>query len=216
MNGYNFDTEALRKAVKSRMEPKRFAHTLGVERAAALMGEIYLPEKIQELRCAALLHDVTKNETIEKQLQYFDEFGIMKKDFYKNSPALLHSVTAALIIPRDFPEYASDDIVSAVRWHTTGRAGMTVFEAIIYLADLIEDGRRYPELAELRDSFWNAGPRNMSDTEKHRHLYKTIVKSIDNTVLHLIKGDAYIDPNTIECRNYYLKTINNSTDRKSL
>lgn len=216
MNGYNFDTDALRKAVKCRMEPKRFAHTLGVERAAERLGEVYLPEKVQELRCAALLHDVTKNETIEKQLQYLDEFGIIKKDFYKSCPALLHSVTAALIIPRDFPEYASDDVVSAVRWHTTGRAGMTVFEAVIFLADLIEDGRKYPDLTELRYDFWNANFTSMTAAEKLCHLYGAIVKSIDNTVMQLVRGAAYIHPDTIECRNFYLEIIKNSADSFSL
>ena len=130
-----FDIDGLRDAVRPRMDESRYAHTLGVEAMTVRLGELYLPHKIDELRCASLLHDITKKETLEKQLQYSVEFDIMIKDVGELSPSLLHSMTGAAIIPRDFPEYATEDVVSAVRWHTTGRRDMTLFDSLIYLAD---------------------------------------------------------------------------------
>lgn len=203
----NLDREALRRAVESRMDGRRFAHTLGVERAAAALGELYLPDRIDELRCAALLHDITKNETAEKQLQYLAEFDIIIDNFDEIPYSLYHSVTGAAVARRDFSGYAADDIVSAVRWHTTGRRGMTLFELLIYLADYIEEGREFEDCVRLREYFWDADPEAMSEEDRLLHLYRTAVMSFDFTVAHLISKNEHIDINTVECRNYYLGLI---------
>ena len=43
-----------------------------------------------------------------------------------------------------------EEVVSAIRWHTTGKADMTLLEKIIYLADYIEPTRSFCDLTELR------------------------------------------------------------------
>lgn len=201
----NFDVDALRLSVKSRMDEWRYTHTLGVEEMAARLGELYIPKRVAELRCAALLHDITKCETTEKQLQYCSEFGIILKGFQKMSPKLLHAMTGAEIILREYPEYATDDIVSAVRWHTTGRDGMSMFEGIVYLADYIEEKRAFKDCVCLREYFWGNNPLDMTASERLAHFYKTMVMSVDLTVNALIVENAFVDKDTIECRNYYLE-----------
>ncbi len=196
--------EKLREAVRCRMNGKRYEHTLGVERMAAALGELYLPERVDELRCAALLHDITKNETVEKQLQYCAEFDIMVEASVLGSPKLFHARTAAALIPRDFPEYATEDIVSAVRYHTTGRDGMSLFEALIYLADYIDDTRTFDDCVRLRSFFWDASPEKLGEEDRLIHLYRTMVLSLDMTVRSLIADASYIDADTVACRNYYL------------
>lgn len=196
--------EKLREAVECRMSGKRYEHTLGVERMAAALGELYLPERVDELRCAALLHDITKNETVEKQLQYCAEFDIMIEASVLGSPKLFHARTAAALIPRDFPEYATEDIVSAVRYHTTGRDGMSLFEALIYLADYIDDTRTFEDCVRLRSFFWDASPEKLGEEDRLIHLYRTMVLSLDMTVRSLIADASYIDADTVACRNYYL------------
>lgn len=203
----SFDTDKLRAAVKSRMDGKRFAHTLGVEKAAVALGELYLPNKTDELRVAALLHDITKNESVEKQLQYIEEFGIMISDVDPLSPSLYHAVTGSAVVCRDFSEYATNEAVDAVRWHTTGRRGMTLFELIIYLADYIEDGREYEDCIRLREYFWGMEPEKMSGEQRLLHLYKTAVLSLDMTISQLIRKKCCIHGDTVECRNYYLRLI---------
>ena len=59
----------LRERVRPYMNEKRFAHTLGVERECVALGSILLPEKVNDLRAAALLHDITKMLSLEKQLK---------------------------------------------------------------------------------------------------------------------------------------------------
>ena len=80
MNKRTLDEDALRKLageVRPYLTEKRYAHTRAVEREAARLGEIYLPERVNALRASALLHDITKKESVEKQLQLCREFGII-------------------------------------------------------------------------------------------------------------------------------------------
>lgn len=202
-----FDTDTLRRAVAKKISGKRFDHILGVESMAARLGEIYLPDAVDELRCAALLHDITKNETKEKQLQYLAEFGIIIDNFDVMPDSLYHQVTGAVVVRRDYPLYATESVTSAVRWHTTGRWGMTLFETLIFLADYIEEKRAYESCATVRREFFDADIANMTDEERLIHLYRAVITVIDNTMAHLVSAGEYVDPNSVECRNYFLELI---------
>ena len=70
---------------------KRYLHTLAVEEEAARLGELFLPDRINALRAAALLHDITKRDDLEKQLQYCSEFGIIYDVLERSSPKLFHA-----------------------------------------------------------------------------------------------------------------------------
>lgn len=194
--------EELRKKVKGYLTDKRYAHTLAVEREAARLGEIFIPGEVVRLRAAALLHDITKNLDLEKQLQYCGEFGIIISNSDVNAPKILHAKTAPAIAKRDFPEFVDDDILSAVRWHTTGRDGMSIFEAIVYLADYIEETRTFEDCVILRDYFYD-NIKRFSD-RKLQVLRKTMIKSFDLTIKQLLSDGALIDRDTIEARNFYI------------
>ena len=43
-----------------------------------------------------------------------------------------------------------DEVYDAIRWHTTGRAGMALLEKVVYLADYIEPTRDFEGLDSLR------------------------------------------------------------------
>ena len=194
----------LRERVRPYMNDKRFAHTLGVERECVALGSILLPEKVNDLRAAALLHDITKMLSLEKQLKLCALFDIIYGNSDILSPKLFHAKTASELIKRDFPEFADDEIVSAVRWHTTGRRGMTLFESILYLADYIEDTRTFPDCVELRSFFWDSYNADRSDLK--RIFMKTMIRSFDMTIAGLISDGAPIDKDTVDARNYFLES----------
>ncbi len=198
------DILSLREKVKPYLTEKRYLHTLAVEREAQRLGEMFLPKKILHLRAAALLHDITKKCVLEKQLHYCEKFDIIINDYDIMSPKTFHSRTAAALISCDFPEFCKSEIVDGVRWHTTGHEGMTVFEAIIYLADYIEDTRTFPDCIELRRYFYDG---IKAGDDKYLHLYRTMVKSFDMTVGNLLSEGAVVDTDTVQARNYYLKLI---------
>jgi len=64
--------DVLREKAVEGMSDKRRIHTLAVEQMALRLGAIYAPEKINILRAAALLHDVTKEIKLQGQLELCD------------------------------------------------------------------------------------------------------------------------------------------------
>ncbi|MBR3415214.1 MAG: bis(5'-nucleosyl)-tetraphosphatase (symmetrical) YqeK [Clostridia bacterium] len=192
----------LRERVRDYLKPKRYLHTLAVEEEAARLGELFLPDRINALRAAALLHDITKRDDLEKQLQYCSEFGIIYDVLEKSSPKLFHAKTAAELARRDFAEFVDDEIISGIRWHTTGREQMTVFESIVYLADYIEKTRTFPDCVELRRYFWGGIAEPGADVAEH--FKKTMVLSFDMTIRNLIEENAPIDRDTVAARNRFI------------
>lgn len=160
---------------------------------AVRLGEIFCPEKIDLLRAAALLHDVTKELTVGEHTEIYNRFGLTPSAETLDSPATLHSVTASLIIPDKYPLFADEEIISSVRYHTTGRVGMSICEKIIYLADYIEETRKYEDCIALREEFFTAEPEKMSESEKLTHLNRVILHSFDLTIADLeAKGKTVI------------------------
>ena len=123
----------LREKMKGEMGEKRYNHTLEVEKMAARLGEIYAPDKVSELRAAALLHDVTKERSVDEHIAICESAGLVVSVAERKSPKMFHAKTGALVIPQRYPEFAVESIIEAVRYHTTGKADMSIMEKIIYL-----------------------------------------------------------------------------------
>ena len=200
---------ALSERVRSYLTGKRYEHTAAVAEEAARLGELFLPDKRNNLRAAALLHDITKKADFQKQLQYCEEFGIITGSDDLLSPKVFHAVTGAALAERDFGDIVDDEILSGIRWHTTGREGMTVFDAIIYLADYIEPTRTFDDCIRVRRCFWD-GIREGRD--RYEVLRDTMIYSFDLTIESLLREGALIDRDTIAARNAYLAQKLRDTD----
>ncbi len=194
----------LREKVKENQTEKRYRHTLAVEREAAALGKIFIPDEVNRLRAAALLHDITKIYDVEKQLKICNEFDIIVRNEDIASPKLFHAKTGALVAGRVFSEYCDEVILSAVRWHTTGRAEMSIFEMLVYLADYIEDTRTFEDCVALRGQFYKGIASAESYKEKLAVLRNTMITSFDMTVRCLISEGALVDRDTIEARNWFI------------
>ncbi len=201
------DIEQLREKISSLMSGFRLSHTLGVEDEAVRLGSLYAPEKTDVLRAAALLHDITKEFSHQKQLQLSEKVGIIIPCCAKNAPKTLHAITAAAVIPTEYPVFAEKEVIEAVRWHTTGRENMSITEKLIYLSDYIEAGRKFEDCIRLREYFYGAQPQKMSREERELHLDKTLVLSFDMTIKQLLCEGIPIDENTFSARNYLLLSI---------
>ncbi len=195
----------LREAVASRVSGKRLTHTLSVERECASLASIFAPALEFELCAAGLLHDVTKQLNLEKQLQLCDKFGIIYTSGDLLAPKTFHARTAEAVIRDEFPEFATDSLLSAVRYHTTGRAHMTLSESLVYLADYIEETRTFPDCVELRARFYSGLDSLNGDAERLAHLRDILLLSFDMTIRGLIDDSAPIHPDTLEARNSLLE-----------
>ena len=186
--------------IKKQMSEYRFAHIRGVFSAADELSRLYMPEHLSELRAAALLHDITKELSVEEHIALMKKHGIEARDSDLCSPQLLHSKTAELLAKDKYPEFATKRICQALRYHTTGSADMTLFDAIIYIADYIEDGRDNEFCLKLKNYFWSAEPSKMSMPERERHLWKTVLLSLDMTVENITARGGIVDKQTLLAR----------------
>ena len=143
----NLSLEQLRPIALSYLKHKRIPHVLGTEQEAIRLAQRYGAD-VEKARRAALLHDCTKKLEMEEQLALCETYGMELDELEQVALKLLHSKTGAAIARDVFG--VDDEIYSAIYYHTTGRAGMTLLEKIIYLADYIEPTRDFPDVDVLR------------------------------------------------------------------
>ena len=137
----------LRPVALSYLKHKRIPHVLGTEQEAIRLAERYGAD-VEKARVAALLHDCTKRLDMEEQLALCRQYGIRLDVLEQQALKLLHAKTGAAIARDVFG--VDDEIYRAIWWHTTGHAGMTLLEKIMYLADYIEPSRDFPGVDKLR------------------------------------------------------------------
>ena len=185
---------------------RRLKHTLGVAEAAKELAKTHFPElDLKSVELAAIMHDYTKEYPLERHLELFSLFGIEVTENDIINHKLLHGKTAALIARHDFG--LDEETCSAIYWHTTGRPDMTPFEIVIYLGDYIEEFRDDASCIQLREFY----KKSLVKDGKRTALVKTLVRSFDTTLKHLIASEKTIDENTIKARNFYLKQLNEIT-----
>ena len=200
---YNF--EYIMQSIKSFESKKRYLHTLGVAYEAYKLGLLFMPEKAEKLFTTGLLHDITKDFKTDWHLNFCQEAGI-KIDYDNLVPKLLHSKTGCEFSKRIFSdELIDDEIYSGILYHTTGRENMTVFEALVYLADYIEPGRTFVDCVLLRKYFYDNLKGCICEKDRLEVLRRTIVFSFDLTIKNLLEERKAIDEDTIKARNYFLK-----------
>ena len=137
----------LRPVALSYLKHKRIPHVLGTEQEAIRLAERYGAD-VEKARVAALLHDCAKRLDMEEQLALCRQYGIQLDALEQQALKLLHAKTGAAIARDVFG--VDDEIYRAIWWHTTGHAGMTLLEKIMYLADYIEPSRDFPGVDKLR------------------------------------------------------------------
>ena len=199
--------EILRQNVKSTLSEKRFLHTLGVERASLRLAE-YFPELDKsELSAAALLHDITKEISVEGHIELAKSVGVNLTGEQLESREILHSVTAPYAVIQNYPEFASDNVLSSLKNHTTASAGMSLFDEIIYIADYVEDGRTYPACVEVRDMLFSGLKAATDEQERLTALHKATLKSLENTINKLLFQGRILNERTKEAREYILSHL---------
>ncbi len=201
----NFDE--LRACIEKRLSPKRFYHTVCVEEMSRRLSRLYCPQKEALLAAAALLHDITKEYTVSEHVSILKEHGepVTRGDVMAHKT--LHGRTAAIIIKEEFTAFADPELLSAVRYHTTGKRGMTVFDMLLYLADWIDASRTYPKCVQLRSLFWDARPEQMAPTERERHLLFVMKTAFDLSIGDLLEDGLPITLETVDARNELLEKL---------
>ena len=206
MKFFDGRNEELAQRVEKRLSPKRFSHTLAVCEAALRLASYCLPNSRSELESAALLHDIAKELPIEELISLINNSDRKTDAEDLLSVGPLHSFAGPEVIKRDFPEFATENILSAVYNHTIGAPDMSVFDEIIFLADFIEDTRSYAPAVETREYAYSSMKEGLFE-HNLSVLHAASVKEIDSTLIHLIENKKIINSKNILTRNALLSKI---------
>ena len=138
----------LREKVLEHLDEHRVAHVAGCESEAVRLA-MHWGEDPELAAEAGILHDITKSLSYDEQLQLCEKYGIINDNSELEAPKLLHAKTGAAMARELFG--VSDTVYEAIRWHTTGKPDMSLFEKILYLADYIEPTRDFEGIDALRE-----------------------------------------------------------------
>ena len=197
--------ERIRTHLSGYIGEKRQNHTFFVEKEVIALAEsldmVYNINDSQknDLRAAALVHDITKEMPLEKQLELCKNYQIDPGNY--PSCAVLHGRTAAFLA-RD--RFGIDDLVfSAVYNHTTGKEDMSVFDKILFLADYIEPSRTHESCKKVR-AYYYGELAVRGKTAAGEILDEACLLCLDDTLSYLLAKGNIIDLETVKARNALL------------
>jgi predicted HD superfamily hydrolase involved in NAD metabolism len=143
-----------RDIIKNRLSNSRFTHSCAVSDEAAKLAQKYGGD-VEKSALAGMLHDIARDMPLEDQLQTKAKYSIILDNVENFTPKLWHAILGATILEHELGIY-DKDIINAVRYHTTARAGMTMLEIIIYLADFISADRAFEGVEQLRTAIYTS------------------------------------------------------------
>ncbi len=143
--------EVMQEKLQSALSVKRYIHTMGVSEEAVRLAEIYgTTVERQKAQVAGLLHDCAKDYPKELRQRFCKEYKVKLDEVMEKQPDLIHPFLGAEVAKREY-KVKDEEILNAIRYHTTGRANMTLLEKIVFIADYIEPNReKFEGLEEAR------------------------------------------------------------------
>lgn len=173
--------------VKSILSEYRFTHSLGVAKKAIELAKIYgVQEEIAKK--VGIAHDIAKEMTDEEMIEYAKANNIRIDEIETVKPSLLHGKIGADIAAKKFG--FTQDMINAIKWHTTGRENMSMLEKIIYVADKTEENRKGTRF-NLEKS------RELST----QNIDETLIFLMNEFITYNVKNEWLIHPETIKARN---------------
>lgn len=137
-----------RRLAKKRLSAKRYQHTLNVRRMAVKLAKRWGADP-EKAALAALLHDTAKELSREEMLQILNDNAIMAENAQNRPSPVWHGICAAILAQTQWG-VEDEEVLSAIRCHTTGKPGMSLLDEIVFLADMTSAERDYPEVDYLR------------------------------------------------------------------
>lgn len=179
-------SEDYETVIRPFLSEKRFRHSRCVRDAAVLLARKYGADE-QKAAAAGILHDVMKDLPRGEQLERMERYGICLTPLERSSPKLWHAMLGAAFLKNKL-QIEDPEIVDAVRFHTTGRADMTLLEKVLFVADFVSEDRDYPGVEKLRAA-------------AREGLEQAAVEGIVFTVCDLADKRRPIHPDTIAAYN---------------
>lgn len=176
------------------LKSERKAHTLRVAKAAATKAaSLHIPEK--QAITAALFHDCAKYLDItDNRLQGFT----LQAEWGEVPHSVLHQYTGAYLAENAFG-ITDEEVLDAVRYHTSGKENMSLLTKLIFLADMLEEERAFCGVERLRALFWE----NDTSLPIEKRLDKCLSAALTHSVNYLTESGKKIYPLTLQAKEYY-------------
>ncbi len=170
------------------LRPKRFNHVLRVEKTAIKLAKAngVDPEKAS---IAGLCHDYAKQRPDDVFIQVIKDKK-MSPELLNYGNAIWHGVVGAELLKDELGIW-DEDILNAVRHHTTGAAIMSKLEQVIYMADYIEPARDFDGVQTARKITADDLGAGVAYQTKH-------------TLQYLIANNKPVYPKAIETYNAWV------------
>ncbi len=183
--------EQINADIKEKLTEHRYKHSLGVMKKAEELAKFYgLDEK--KARLIGLAHDIAKQMTSTEIDEYLSKYKVDLDEIEIDNRELLHAKIGADICKRKYN--FDEQMVNAVKYHTTGNPNMDMMAKIIFMADKIEENRDYDDVEERRQLTL-------------KNIDMAIVETINYTIRDSIDRGKIIHPDSIQTRNYLLKNM---------
>jgi len=167
---------------REQMPLSRWEHTLRVVETAAILAERYDADK-EKVDTAAILHDFCKFWTAEELIFAIKQYKL-PQDLLLYNQELWHGPVASKVAAKEFG-IRDQEIANAIFYHTTGRPEMSLVEKIVFLADYMEPGRKFPGVDATRQL-------------AQKSLDEAIVLSLKQTIQFLISCGQSVYPLTYD------------------
>lgn len=178
------------KLIRERLSDYRFYHSLCVAESAKQLAHRYGADE-EKAEVAGILHDIMKECSIEEQLDIIEKAGMTITDLEKGSKKFHHQISGAAYA-KAVLGIEDEEILDAIRYHTTGRAGMTLMDEIVYLADFISADRDYKDVDIMR--------KKVDESKEEGLLYAT-----GYTIKSVIKKQNVLHPDTVNAYNWLIR-----------
>ncbi len=178
--------EEYKELLRSRLSDYRYHHSLCVADSAVELAERYGADARKAL-VAGLLHDITKEASREEHFELFELGCVELSELERVNHKLWHAMSGAVYIKEKL-NITDGEILDAVRYHTTARAGMSLLEKVIYIADFISADRVYDDVDVVRE----LALKSIEDTMFYTQRY---------SINELLLKQACIHPDSVACYN---------------
>ncbi len=186
------DYEQYINILKDRLSDRRLYHSLKVAEAAEYLADKYGGDS-EKMYFAGLMHDILKEADENEIFMLCDKYGIEMTSIEKNTKKLHHAIVGAEYVKNEL-NIEDEDIISSIRYHTTGKSNMSLDEKILFIADFISADRDYEGVDVMRK-------------KAEVSLEDAMVEGLSFTIAELVKKKSAIHPDTIDAYNYVFMSL---------
>ena len=180
--------------IRTRLSDYRFRHSLCVAEEARRLAVRYGADP-DKAYTAGILHDIMKDTAPATQQALLEEYGVTPDPIEQSSPTLGHALSGAVFL-KHILQLEDEDILQAVRYHTTGRAGMSLLEQVLFVADFTSADRNYPDVDVMR-------------RYAEESLPKAIHYGVHYTIRSLMDEGRTVHPDTLAVYNEVVVLLKN-------